>query len=259
MNNSDASRNCGANCPTLYYGGRGSAITFVQRLLRNRRYRITVDGYFGQEMRAVVVAFQRNNGLPQTGNVDGPTWSALGVGCLPSNIQPPYYPNQPDNQVPRPPSSPNYGQQPETLPSFPSTPVYEPSLDGLNYVWEEIGDFRYILATNKSRYTVGEPVEISFRKRNISEMTQVLRYPSAQLFDFYISAADGTEIYRWSDVVDFVEIPHEIVLSPNEAETVDLFWRQATSAGRPVAPQTLTLWGVNTAVDISIPLQFTIY
>lgn len=267
--------NCSGNCPTLYFGGRGSAVTFVQRLLRERRYRVTIDGYFGQETRAAVLAFQRNNRLPQTGNVDSATWRALGVTCWPGgNHQPetlPIFPSTPDypepdsNQpviLPVFPSEPNYPEQdghyPETLPIFPTTPV-EPSVDGLNYVWQELGDFRYVLATNKSRYAIGEPIEISFRKRNISNETQILRYPSAQLFDFYISGANGNELYRWSDVVDFGGIPHEMILAPGEAETVDLIWRQRTSNGQPITPQQLTLWGVNTAVNISIPLQFTIY
>ena len=54
---------------------------------------------------------------------------------------------------------------------------------------DEIGDFRYILTTNKSRYAQGEDVYITFRKRNISDNTLVLRYMSDQLFDFYISDA----------------------------------------------------------------------
>lgn len=78
--------NCSGQCPTLKLGNRGSAVAFVQNLLRQRRYNVRVDGIFGQSTRNAVLAFQRNNNLSQTGNVDNSTWRALGVTCLPANI-----------------------------------------------------------------------------------------------------------------------------------------------------------------------------
>lgn len=93
-------------CPTLRMGNRGSAVAFVQNLLRQRRYVLRVDGVFGQRTRNVVLNFQRDNGLNQTGNVDGATWRALGVTCLSSQYFPPV-------------------TLPETLPSFPSTPSFQ--------------------------------------------------------------------------------------------------------------------------------------
>lgn len=237
--------NCSGQCPTLKLGNRGSAVAFVQNLLRQRRYNVRVDGIFGQSTRNAVLAFQRNNNLSQTGNVDNNTWRALGVTCLPSQYYPPT-------------------DRPQPLPSFPdlsngNLPGNEPSLDGLNYTWEEIGDFRYILTTNKSRYAQGENVYITFRKRNISDNTLVLQYPSEQLFDFYISNSSGQELYRFSDNVDDNGRPHEIVMAPGQAENKNFVWNQVSNYGQWVRPQQLTLWGVNNAVGISIPLPFSIY
>lgn len=292
--------NCNSNCPTLRFGMQGSAVSFVQRLLRQRGYRITIDGRYGSRTQSVVLSFQYNNNLPQTGNVDAATWRALGVTCLPNNItgrpqpvvpsvpiipgfvpndpnRPQILPSFPDQPVDSGPSiadipqilpsfpdqpvdpGPSIADRPQILPSFPDRPVNEPNLDGLNFVWEEIEPFRYILATNKSSYAAGENVLITFRKRNISDHTQILRYPSSQLFDFYISDARGNELFRWSDAANFGGIPHEMVLSPGEAESIELVWTQHTTYGNWITPQQLTLWGVNTAVDISIPLQFVIY
>ncbi|MBR2008770.1 MAG: peptidoglycan-binding protein, partial [Peptococcaceae bacterium] len=203
--------NCGVNhgnntvqCPTLRIGNRGSAVAFVQRLLRQRGYNVPIDGIFGNMTRNAVTNFQRRNNLSQTGMVDDGTWRALGVTCLPGQ----YYPGSSGNIVDTPqtlpsfPSTPVYpgaGEQdiPQILPSFPDAPVWQESeLDGFNYTWEEVGNYRYILTTNKSRYAQGETVYITFRKRNISDDTQVLRYPSDELFDFYISDRNGIELYR---------------------------------------------------------------
>ena len=51
----------------------------------------------------------------------------------------------------------------------------------------------------------------------------------------------------------------EIVMAPGQAETTDFQWNQVTNTGAWVAPQQLTLWGVNTAVGASVPLPFQIY
>ena len=48
-------------------------------------------------------------------------------------------------------------------------------------------------------------------------------------------------------------------MAPGQAETEEFVWNQVTSNGQWVQPQQLTLWGVNKAVGISIPLPFTIY
>lgn len=268
--------NCNCNgsgntvqCPTLRMGNRGSAVAFVQNLLRQRGYNVRVDGIFGSATRNAVRVFQRNNNLSMTGMVDDGTWRALGVTCLPGQ----YYPQEDRPQtLPSFPSTPAYpgngetgtggsiADIPQTLPSFPETPVWEENeINGLNYTWEETGDYRYILTTNKSRYAQGETVFITFRKRNISNTTQVLRYPSDELFDFYISDQNGVELYRFSSNVASSGIPHEIVMAPGQAETTDFQWNQVSNTGQWVAPQQLTLWGVNTAVGVSVPLPFSIY
>ena len=258
--------NCNSTgqCPVLKPGNRGSAVAFVQNLLRQRRYQIRVDGIYGIMTRNAVLAFQRNNNLSQTGTVDSATWRALGVTCLPGQ----YFPQTDSPQTlpsfPETPAYPGNSDMPQTLPSFPDTPVYdgsasEPGLNGLNYTWEEAGDFRYILTTNKARYTRGENVYITFRKRNISDETIVLRYPSEELFDFYISDKNGYEIYRFSDNIVDHTLPREVVIAPGQAETGEYVWNQVTNDGQWAIPQQFTLWGVNRAVGISIPLPFTVY
>ena len=256
--------NCSGKCPVLKPGNRGSAVAFVQNLLRQRRYAVRVDGVYGSQTRNAVLAFQRNNNLSRTGNVDDATWRALGVTCLPDQYFPPADTPQTLPSFPDIPAYPGDGDTPQTLPGFPDTPVYnppgtEPELNGFNYTWEEIGDFRYILTTNKARYTQGEAVHITFRKRNISDDTIVLRYPSEELFDFYISDASGREVYRFSDNIVDTTLPREVVIAPGQAEMAEYVWNQVGNTGAWIRPQQLTLWGVNRAVGISIPLPFVIY
>lgn len=138
--------------------------------------------FLGKRHEMLCWPFKKITGCGKPGMVDTPTWRALGVTCLPSQYYPP---NDFPTTLPSFPSVPSFPgpeDKPQTLPSFPDKPLWEPpnnepNLNGLNYTWEEIGDFRYILTTNKSRYTQGEDVYITFRKRNITDGTIVLRYP----------------------------------------------------------------------------------
>lgn len=179
----------------------------------------------------------------------------------PSGSQPSRPPSRPPIVIrpTRPPSGtvvypPNYWQ-----PNYGQIQFIEPQLQGLNYAWEEADDFRYILSTDKYRYREGQRVNITFRKRNLSDKTVVLRYPSSQLFDFYISDQQGNELWRWSDTRSFSNVMREIVLSPRQAETINITWDQRTTYGYWIPAQTLTLWGVNTATNVSIPLEIVIY
>ncbi|MEM8936845.1 MAG: peptidoglycan-binding protein [Pseudomonadota bacterium] len=57
----------------------------IQELLRDAGYDIVVDGIYGPQTMAIVKEFQRDNGLPDTGVVDGPTYEALtSVGDAPA-------------------------------------------------------------------------------------------------------------------------------------------------------------------------------
>jgi peptidoglycan hydrolase-like protein with peptidoglycan-binding domain len=46
-------------------------------LLAGGGYTVPVSGYFQASTQTAVYAFQRDHGLPQTGNLDVPTWGPL--------------------------------------------------------------------------------------------------------------------------------------------------------------------------------------
>jgi peptidoglycan hydrolase-like protein with peptidoglycan-binding domain len=69
----------------LAVGSRGPAVRALQRELRSRGFRVTVDGAFGRGTRRAVVRFQRRLGLRVNGTVDRPLlwWLGLSVCRLP--------------------------------------------------------------------------------------------------------------------------------------------------------------------------------
>lgn len=58
-------------------GSTGPDVRNVQRRLRQRGWRIDVDGIYGRKTRDVVLAFQREKGLTADGIVGPTTWRAL--------------------------------------------------------------------------------------------------------------------------------------------------------------------------------------
>jgi hypothetical protein len=63
--------------PFLHLGAKGDFVAWAQQLLAGGGYSVPVSGYFQTSTQTAVYAFQRDNGLPQTGNLDVPTWGPL--------------------------------------------------------------------------------------------------------------------------------------------------------------------------------------
>src|SRR5699024_2112795 len=77
-------------CPLLSQGSRGSYVTEVQTLLRDRGFDPgPIDGIFGTRTRSAVMSFQRSKNLTPDGIVGRMTWTALGKNCSGSTPTPP--------------------------------------------------------------------------------------------------------------------------------------------------------------------------
>jgi peptidoglycan hydrolase-like protein with peptidoglycan-binding domain len=63
--------------PLFRQGDQGPEVRALQHLLRFKGQNVDVDGIFGAQTRAAVVAFQNQNGLVTDGIVGPLTWSAL--------------------------------------------------------------------------------------------------------------------------------------------------------------------------------------
>jgi putative peptidoglycan binding protein len=63
--------------PFLHLGSKGDFVAWAQQLLAGGGYTTPINGYFLAPTQSAVYAFQADHGLPQTGNLDVPTWGPL--------------------------------------------------------------------------------------------------------------------------------------------------------------------------------------
>jgi len=63
--------------PFLHLGSKGDFVAWAQQLLAGGGYVVPISGYFQAETQAAVYAFQADHALPQSGNLDVPTWDLL--------------------------------------------------------------------------------------------------------------------------------------------------------------------------------------
>lgn len=63
--------------PFLRLGSKGDFVAWAQQLLAGGGYSVPINGYFQAPTQIAVYAFQADHGLPQTGNLDVPTWTLL--------------------------------------------------------------------------------------------------------------------------------------------------------------------------------------
>jgi hypothetical protein len=63
--------------PFLHLGSKGDFVAWAQQLLAGGGYTVPINGYFRAPTQAAVYGFQSDHALPQTGNLDVPTWTLL--------------------------------------------------------------------------------------------------------------------------------------------------------------------------------------
>jgi len=78
--------------------------------------------------------------------------------------------------------------------------------------------------TKKSKYTVGEEVEMFVTLVNISPNPVELIFTSAQRYDFII-LKEGKEVWRWSNGKMFAMVLDNLRLEPGEGLTYTETWK----------------------------------
>jgi hypothetical protein len=63
--------------PFLRLGSKGDYVAWAQQLLAGAGYSVPISGYFQGSTQEALYSFQTAHGLPQTRNLDVPTWSVL--------------------------------------------------------------------------------------------------------------------------------------------------------------------------------------
>ncbi len=78
--------------------------------------------------------------------------------------------------------------------------------------------------TNKSKYYVGEEVELSVAVNNTGSNPVELIFTSAQHYDFVV-LKDDNEVWRWSSGKVFAMVLEQLSLKPGEKQTYRETWK----------------------------------
>jgi hypothetical protein len=97
---------------------------------------------------------------------------------------------------------------------------------------------QFSMQLDKTEYRLGENVTIKFWLKNTSNMTITLHCSSIfpyegghgtpMLFDFIITRANGTEIYRWSEWHGAAEVVYDFTLDPGQEINQTNTWFQTS-------------------------------
>jgi len=115
-----------------------------------------------------------------------------------------------------------------------------------------VGGLLYTLTTDRRTYNQGEPVRITFTKRNVSNRTIVLRYRTSQRFDLIIRrGTEQREVWRWSAGRSFTQATTNVRLQPGERQVFRVTWDQRNNRGQQVAAGNYTIEGINVATGLA--------
>lgn len=121
-----------------------------------------------------------------------------------------------------------------------------------NEVSRRIDNLLYTIFTDQSNYNRGENVVITLIKTNTSNRSVILRYRTAQRFEFLARrGTDQTIIWRWSRGRFFAQTTATVTLRPGERQVFRVVWNQRNNQGSQVAAGLITLEGFNVAEGLA--------
>ncbi len=120
------------------------------------------------------------------------------------------------------------------------------------------GDVTYALTTDKSAYGPEEQILLTFIVTNTGKTDVTFEHNNSQWHDFIITAADGTEVARWSLGRAFLPENRPVTLGAGKSFNFNTRWRQLDQNDKPVPTGRYEITAVHTTKDnpTSISLFF---
>lgn len=91
------------------------------------------------------------------------------------------------------------------------------------------------LSTNRESYELGEPLDLMLNLQNNSEKQLIYQSVNSPIFDFWITASNGKEIWRYSKEKSYVG-RQELRLAAGEEKDYQAVWNQMDNQGKTVQP-----------------------
>ena len=79
-----------------------------------------------------------------------------------------------------------------------------------------------------------EYCEITVRGTNVSDKSLILKFDTAQRYDFYAKDQNQRMIWQWSNEIVFANVQSEITLKPGQALAHTVKWKYVRNDGRRV-------------------------
>jgi hypothetical protein len=81
-------------------------------------------------------------------------------------------------------------------------------------------------------FVMGEAIRFDLEIQNQSNLSATLRFPDAQIYDFYVLDAAGSRIrWRWSDGQSFSPTPAQLTFAPYSTKAYSVTWNGVLADG----------------------------
>ena len=83
-----------------------------------------------------------------------------------------------------------------------------------------------------TNFVMGEPIRFDLEIQNRSNLSATLRFPDAQIYDFYVLDAAGSQIrWRWSQGMSFDQAPTQLTFAPYSTKAYSVTWNGVLGDG----------------------------
>ncbi len=168
-----------------------------------------------------------------------------------------FVPIKPTIVIPTPPPAPPTPPTPPAPPAPPAPPKPTVPVTGVNQVSVIQDGLRHTFMVNRTTFSRGEPMRLSFSKTNVTGTPVTITYRSSQRYDFVVTRS-GREIWRWSQGRFFTFALERITLAAGQRLLHVQIWNQTTNEGVPVTPGIYTVTATNTGTGVKLSLQIEI-